>query len=100
MNWNFLKKPWPAVIWTIIIFVLMTIPGNSIPSHGLFGIPHLDKLVHAIMFGALVLLWSRWAIIKGSQLKASFLLFLAFLAAVGYGTGIKFLKILCSYEEL
>jgi len=92
MNWNFLKKPWPAIIWTVIIFVLMTIPGNSIPSHGLFGIPDLDKVVHAVMFGTLVWLWSRWALGSRFQSKDSYFLLLIFLAAVAYGTGMEFFQ--------
>jgi VanZ family protein len=52
------QSKWAATGWTIIIFLLMVMPPNNIPSQGLFGIPHLDKLVHMVLFAGFVWLWS------------------------------------------
>lgn len=46
-----------APLWTLIIIVLLCIPGNKIPGEGLFGIEHLDKIVHFFLFGLLILFW-------------------------------------------
>ena len=35
----------------------MIMPPGNIPSQGLFGITHLDKLVHMFLFGGFVWLW-------------------------------------------
>lgn len=37
-----------SFVWGIIIFVLSSIPGNSLPSHPT--IPHFDKIVHAGLY--------------------------------------------------
>jgi len=44
------------IIWIIIIFILSSIPGNDIPKLNRFKIPHLDKIVHFIMYFTLQLL--------------------------------------------
>lgn len=44
--------------WTIITIVLLCLPGSSIPGEGfVFNIPNLDKIVHVILFGGIVLFW-------------------------------------------
>jgi VanZ family protein len=45
---------WFASSWTLLIMVLLTIPGRSIPSVGIF---EFDKLVHAGLFFVLTILW-------------------------------------------
>ena len=40
----------PLIVWTIIIFLIIAIPGSSIPESPLFRIPHFDKIVHAGIF--------------------------------------------------
>lgn len=49
------------VIWTIILLVLLCLPGNSIPGKGLFSIKHLDKVAHIGLFGGFVLFWGLYA---------------------------------------
>jgi VanZ family protein len=46
----------PALIWTVIIMVLISIPGSTFPRTSLFHIPHFDKLVHAGIFAVFTLL--------------------------------------------
>ena len=53
-----LSKRTPALLWTILIFILMAIPGNMLPKEEKTFIPNLDKLVHATLFGSFVFLWS------------------------------------------
>jgi len=38
------------IIWIIIIFILSSIPGNDIPKLNRFKIPHIDKIVHFVMY--------------------------------------------------
>jgi VanZ family protein len=43
--------------WTLLIIILLSIPGSYVPGNGLFGIQHFDKVVHIILFGFNVLFW-------------------------------------------
>ena len=60
----FLKKYLAAlyvpVTWTIIIGVLLTLPGSALPSETPFNIPQLDKIVHISLFGGFVFLWDLY----------------------------------------
>jgi len=51
---RFFKASWMAPAWSFLIVVLLTIPGSSIPSAGLF---EYDKLAHAGLFFVLTILW-------------------------------------------
>jgi VanZ family protein len=85
------RSPWAALAWTVIIFLLMIIPKGDIPNQGLFGIPHLDKLVHVIMFGLFVWTWFHTLRNpeKTNDIRLAWLLF--GLAAL-YGTGMEFVQ--------
>ena len=47
----------PAILWTIISYILLTLPGSDIPSSDFFDLIHFDKWVHIFMFGLLSFLW-------------------------------------------
>jgi len=52
------KKFAPAIAFFIVVFVLVTLPGDSLPStHEWMEISFLDKWVHAFMFGLLTFLF-------------------------------------------
>jgi hypothetical protein len=54
----FSKKVIP-VFWTLLTIGLLCLPGSTIPGDGLvLEIPHLDKIVHVVLFGGIVLFWS------------------------------------------
>jgi VanZ family protein len=48
----------PALAWTLFIFILLALPGSMLPNENHFSIPQLDKMVHIILFGSFVFLWS------------------------------------------
>jgi hypothetical protein len=92
MLYRIFGNRWTAIIWTVIIFILLVIPGSSLPENGLLGKWHLDKLVHAGLFGGFVFLWfetyRQSAPHMGRQLlRAAILLFI--LGAL-YGAGMEF----------
>ena len=45
------------ITWTIFSIILLCLPGSSFPGGGLFEIPNLDKVVHVILFGGIVVFW-------------------------------------------
>ncbi len=52
--------------WTLLTITLLCLPGSAFPSEGLFGlnIPHIDKLVHVILFGGITVLWCLFFLAK------------------------------------
>jgi len=39
-----------SIIWAIVIFVLCSVPGDSLPQTSMFAIPYFDKMVHFGLF--------------------------------------------------
>lgn len=50
---------WPLG-WTLLTIGLLCLPGNALPGSGIFGIKHIDKIAHFILFGGIVLFWAIW----------------------------------------
>jgi VanZ family protein len=86
-----LESVWPSLIWTVLIFILLTLPFSNFPSKGIFSLPHFDKFVHIILFGAFTWLWSTWWARRGRTEKINLKgFFIIFLASSLYGTGMEF----------
>ncbi len=54
---NLFRKLFVPLGWTILIQVLLCLPGSSLPDPDSFHIPNLDKIVHITLFGGFVYLW-------------------------------------------
>lgn len=94
---RFLTKPWGSLIWTVLIFFLLTINTGSIESVPLLGIKHLDKLVHIFLFGTLYILW---ALFLDAKMKITLPVLLGlFIAVSGYGIGMEFYQDLFTTRE-
>ena len=67
---RFLTKLTSSVLapvgWTLLTIVLLCLPGSAFPSKGLFNldIPHLDKVIHVILFGGIILFWCQYFLHK------------------------------------
>jgi drug/metabolite transporter (DMT)-like permease len=89
-----LFKKWVIpVTWTLIIQVLLCLPGSAFPKSDLFDIPHLDKIVHIILFGGFVGSWCYYLFLKNisaSRLKSLF--FIVFLIAMANGIILEFIQ--------
>ena len=82
----------PAVLWFLFSFYLLTLPGSRLPKYAWFDKIHGDKFVHIGMFATLVILFllplkSQWQF--SSFLKTA--LAVAF-AALVYGTAMEFVQ--------
>ncbi len=84
-----LSSKWPAIGWTILIFVLLTVGTGNLEKVPMLGVPHLDKVVHFILFGTLVFLWWSFLYEKQKFFSLSMLLTI-FLAVTAYGIGMEF----------
>jgi VanZ family protein len=85
-----LNSYWPALIWTSLIFVLLTIRLGALESVPMLGIPNLDKVVHAFLFGILVFLWWRYLYGSRENEPALTILIVIFILASGFGIGMEF----------
>lgn len=54
------------VLWTVFIACLSLMPGESLPSRDWMNRIHADKIVHAVLYGILVLLYIRAFVKSGS----------------------------------
>lgn len=84
---------WFAVCWTLLILILISIPGNVLPKEETFGVPDADKLIHSFLFGIFVWLWCLYYYrrgIRGRKLATVF--FFVFLISMAYGAGTEFIQ--------
>ena len=83
----FLKNFWPAIVWAIVIFILCSTPGKSIPSADWLRWVNFDKWVHAFLYFVLFsTCYFGYKKYDGNH-KNYFLITLAL--CVSYGTGIE-----------
>jgi len=93
----FLKKYFAAlyipIVWTLIIGILMCLPGKMLPKEVGFSIPQFDKVVHIGLFGGFVFLWSLWK--TGRVHEPAILLrwfFLFYVLANVYGISMEYVQ--------
>ncbi len=88
-----LSRPYVAIAWTLLIQVLLCLPGSTLPSGGVFEIPQLDKIIHTILFGGLTGFWCYYFFLKGmpaSRLKTLF--FVVYLLTAINGIALEFVQ--------
>jgi VanZ family protein len=81
------------IAWSMIMAVLLFMPGSMLPHENTFAIPNFDKIVHLGIFGAFVFLWnlhlnSRKILLK--RLLAMF--FIVFMIGIAYGIGSEYIQ--------
>ncbi len=47
----------PGVLWSILILILLLLPGDKLPSKGFLETIHFDKLIHLFLFAVFAELW-------------------------------------------
>jgi VanZ family protein len=83
---------WP-IVWTLIIGILLAMPGSMLPNETHFTIPQFDKVVHISLFGGFVFLWNLYFSSRSiSTPKLLRLFFLIFLLAEAYGIGMEYVQ--------
>ena len=80
----------PAAVWFIVIFILLVMPGDDIPSSHFFDVIYFDKWVHAGIFGLEVILVC-WPFFKTKY--ASLALFIKItVAVIAYGVAMEYVQ--------
>jgi len=85
---KYLSSLYIPIIWTLIVTILMCLPGKMLPNESGFRIPNFDKLVHMGLFGGFVFLWSLHMTKRTSDLHAllrAFFIFFVIANFFGYG---------------
>jgi len=87
-----LNHSWPAITWSVIIFIMLTLPASSLPSESKFPVPNFDKLVHFGLFGGFVYLWIRYLSARFPGWSFSRVIILFFLLSSIYGIGMEYFQ--------
>jgi hypothetical protein len=57
---KYLTTKWPAIIWSVIIFLLLVMPPLRINQEKTLEVSGLDKTIHFLLFGIMVWLWGYY----------------------------------------
>jgi VanZ family protein len=83
----------PAILWSAIVTILLTLPGSAFPSENWLDKIWFDKWVHIGLFSIIVFLWC-WAMLrkkyKNTALKSIFIKIA--LIWFAYGIGMEFVQ--------
>lgn len=90
---KYLGSIYISVAWTLMVLILLTLPGSMLPDESTFKIPQFDKFVHVCLFGGLVFLWCLHISTRpmGSQ-KRLLLFFYIFILGVALGISMEFVQ--------
>jgi len=82
---TFIKSYYKSLLWAIVIIVLLLIPGNKFPHNKLINIPHLDKIVHCILFMVLayIMIFDTWFLKKKLEIRHITIIFIISIAFAG-----------------
>lgn len=83
-----------AILFFILLITslaLFSLPGKNIPHLSWLNIPHLDKLIHAIIFCSLSTSFYIWLTVYFPAAGIKLVIFII-LILIGYGIGIEFLQ--------
>jgi hypothetical protein len=76
----------PALAWALLILVLCLMPGEAVPSWDWTDLLNIDKPVHAVLFGVLLVLLVRgFRTARAGFLRPSRPMLVAFVGTVAYG---------------
>jgi VanZ family protein len=90
---KYFAKLYIAISWTLIVLILLSLPGKMLPNEPAFKIPNLDKVVHICLFGGFVLLWCLYAGTRRlSQKKLLEYFFYIFIIGVTIGISMEYVQ--------
>ena len=81
------------IIWSLIMAVLLFMPGSMLPHENTFAIPQFDKIVHISIFGGFVFLWNLYLDSRSYALNRLLaLFFIVFVIGITYGIGSEYIQ--------
>lgn len=79
MSFSVRGRRWPAITWTLLVLVLLSVPTGSLAASDLLG---LDKVAHLSLFFVLTWLWLQ-AVADRSLFRSALVVVAAFAFAFG-----------------
>jgi VanZ family protein len=90
---KYFGKLYIPIAWTLVIGILLALPGKMLPSEAKFSIPQFDKFVHIGLFGGFVFLWGLYLSAKSTPPKRLLsLLFIIFILSCTYGISMEYVQ--------
>ena len=92
-----MKKEWfsflPGIFWTLLVAVLLTLPGSAFPTEDWLYLIWFDKWVHIGLFAAFVVIWA-WGLKrrKTDLSRLPYLILLLAIISAAYGTGMEYVQ--------
>ena len=90
---KYLYTKWPAIIWSVIIFLLLAMPPLNINQEKPLELSGLDKTIHFLLFGIMVWLWGYYqkAIYPAGKSLAVQLIFITCIT-IAYGIAMEYVQ--------
>ncbi len=88
---------WPAWLWGLLIFFIVTLPPSSLPPTEQLNMPHFDKLVHFGLFLVLGVLMV-WGYGKSGRLHSKQIV-ISLLVGIAYGGLTEYFQHCCLTER-
>lgn len=90
---KYLTTKWPAIIWSVIIFLLLAMPPLNINQEKPLELSGLDKTLHFLLFGIMVWLWGHYLKTtspagKNLNVRLTFVTFIA----IAYGIAMEYVQ--------
>ncbi len=76
--------------WTFLTILLLSLPGSAIPEVNLYEIPHVDKLVHFLLFGGIPVFWSFYLIPRKGRARR--IVVIACLVSIALGIVMEYIQ--------
>ena len=86
---QYFSTKWPAIIWSVIVFILLVIPPVALGSERKIEIVQLDKVIHFFLFGIVAGLWAYY--IKQKQ-EGFWYYLLIFVCTTVYGIATEYVQ--------
>lgn len=88
------RQLWVALLWTLFVAFLLCLPANNFPQQPVFKIKHLDKFIHLVLFGNLVLFWGSSVYHRLSEKQQFFkYLVITLLFSIFYGIFLEYVQV-------
>lgn len=90
---KYLYTKWPAIFWSVIIFLLLVMPPVNINAEKPLEFSGLDKTIHFLLFGIMVWLWGYYQkTVSSKRRNLTLQLFFIGIIVIGYGIVMEYVQ--------
>ncbi len=91
---QYLSTKWPAILWSVFVFILLAMPMSFFPHERKLSVSQLDKIVHILLFAVLSFLWTVYLKKKyQGQFKFKKKVILVFFLTVAFGIAMEYVQL-------